>query len=168
VTDPDGIISQLVAWVRALLPEEWRDRAGDRFRKTVTTVSQFAEANQVCPRDLVKLGRRKLEGLGTKEFATMVRDFAEAENMKMETELRRRSLESDVRKKEAEAREAEIRVLQSEIELVQKLRDAGTVIRTDEQGHLTILPAPLKLDFGKLEHRFLIEGQAGSSNEPQR
>lgn len=163
MTDSDGVISQLIAWVRALLPEEWRDQAGDRFRKTVTKVSQFAEENQVQPRDLVQLGRRKLEGLGSKEFATMVRDFAETENIKMETELRRRSLESEVRKKEAEAREAEIRVLQSEIELVRQLRDASTVIRTDERGHLTVLPAPLSLNFGDLEHRFLTEGQSNSS-----
>ncbi len=155
MTDSDGVISQLVAWVRALLPEEWRDRAGDHFRKTVTTVSHFAEENQVSPRDLAHLGRRKLEGLGSKEFAAMVKDFAEAENVKMETELKRRSMESEVRRKEAEAREAEIRVLQSEIELVRQLKDAGTIIRADEHGHLTVLPAPQNLDFGELENRLL-------------
>ena len=161
MTDSDGVISQLVAWVRALLPEEWRDRAGDRFRKTATAVSHFAEENHVCPRDLAKFGRRKLEGLGNREFATMVKDFAEAENIKIETELRRRSLESEVRKKEAEAREVEIRVLQSEIELVRQLKDAGTIIRVDEHGHLTVLPTPQNLNFDKLENRLLAEGQAG-------
>jgi hypothetical protein len=150
-----GIISQLVAYARALLPEDWQGEAGRRFRKTTAVVSQFAADNQVCPRDLVALGRRKLEGLGSREFAAMVKDYAEAENAKIDAELKRRSLECEMRRKEAEAREAEIRVLNAEIELVGRLKEAGAIFRTDEKGNLTVLPAPKDISFAQLENRFL-------------
>ena len=145
-------VNQLIAKIRALLKADWISNAGNRFKRTTIAISKFAEENNVRPQELVSLGRRKLEGLGNKEFATMIRDFAEAESTKIETELKRRSLESEIRKKEAEAREAEIRVLHSELELIQKLKEVGVLIRTDEHGNLTVLPAPGEINFLKLEN----------------
>jgi hypothetical protein len=162
----EGIITRLIARVRALLPSDWRGRSGQRFRKTVTTISDFADEHHVRPGELlgegVELGRRKLEGLANHEFSQAVKNFADTEKIKIESELQRRSLESDVARKEAEARKAsaearihEAKAIEAELDLVQKLRDAGVLLYKDPTGNLTVLPAPPKLDFSILQQRVI-------------
>jgi hypothetical protein len=145
---------RVVARVRALLPLDWVSKAGDRFRRTTQAISDFAQAHQIRPEDVlnegVELGRNKIEGLANKEFAEATKNFAEAEQKKIETELQRRSLESKVRREEAEARVAEIKVVDAEIELLKKLRDLAVVLHRDDNGNLTVLPASGDCDITKL------------------
>jgi hypothetical protein len=70
---PEGFISRLIARVRARLAKDWFGEAGERFRKTTETVSNFAKEHRVRPKDLLEEGvdltRRKITGLANKEFA---------------------------------------------------------------------------------------------------
>jgi hypothetical protein len=67
------ISERIIAQIRALLPGDWKSRAGDRFRKTTQTISDFAEEHHITPAELlgdgVDLGRRKLEGMASHEYA---------------------------------------------------------------------------------------------------
>jgi hypothetical protein len=150
----------LVGRVIALFPADWRGRAGERFRKTLSAVSAFARRHRLEPSDLVDesvgLGRRKIEGLANKELAAAARDFADAEQTKIETELKRRSLESKVRFEEATARLEEIRVLTAELSLMRQLSELKVLLRYDERGNLTVLQAPDGCDLtGVVERRLL-------------
>jgi hypothetical protein len=168
----EGIITRLIARVRALLPGDWHGRAGQRFRRTVETISDFADEHHVRPGEVlgegVELGRRKLEGLANHEFSQAAKNFADTEKIKIESELQRRSLESDVARKEAEARKAsaeariqEAKAIEAELDLVGKLRHAGVLLYKDPAGGLTVLPAPAKLDFSTLQQR-VIEAHGGT------
>jgi hypothetical protein len=154
----DGVLTRIVALVRAMLPEDWRARAGGSFRGTTEAVSRFAEEHNVTPKevlsDAVDLGRRKLEGLANKEYADAFKAFAEGEQTKLETELQRRSSQSRVRQEEATARLAELKVVDAEIELLKKLQENRVILHRDENGNLTALPLPPGCDFHELEERW--------------
>lgn len=170
MSDQHNPFRRLVARLRALLPEDWRGKAGERFRETLEVVSEFAEEHSVRPRDLagegVELGRRKLQGLANRELASATRDFAEAEQTKIKTELNRRSLESRVRKEEAEARIAEATALGAEVELFAKMEKLGIVFRYDENGTAFVLPAPKDFDFKELSQRRLQKALVEGSENP--
>jgi len=140
-----SVLTRLFARMRALLPKDWQGDAGNRFRRTMRDISDFATENNVQPKALaheaVTLGRMKIEGLAAKEFASALRDFNEAEEKAISARLQTRSLDSKVRKEEAEARLAELKVLEAEIDLLSKLKAAGVVLRYDGSGNLTALPA---------------------------
>jgi hypothetical protein len=159
MSERPGVLTRLFARIQALFAADWRGQAGKRMRNTTAAISEFAEENDLLPREVaaeaVTLGRRKLEGLAHQEYAAAVRNFAETENIEIDTELKRRSLESEVRKKAAEARKAEIENLNAELELVQKLKAAGTTIHRDNNGHLTVLPAPGNFDYDGLTNHLL-------------
>jgi hypothetical protein len=160
-----GVISRLYAFVHALLPEDWLGGAGKRFHQTTEAISNIAGQNQIRPADLaregVELARTTLQGKANKDLAAAVRDFAEAEHTKVETELQKRSAPSEARKNEAEARLAELQVLHSEADLLEKLQKLNVALRFDEQGHLTVLPAPPGFDLKPLAQRRLLEGTTG-------
>jgi hypothetical protein len=160
VSESEGIITRLVARVRALLAEDWRGRAGARFESTADAISEFAEENHVCPGELaregVELGRRALHGKANKDLAAATRDFAAAEQIKIESELKRRAGESEVRKHEAEARLAEIKVLDAEVELLRKMKEIGVVLLRDKEGKLTVLALPEHCDLDELAQRKLL------------
>jgi hypothetical protein len=149
----EGLITRLIARVRALMPGDWRGRPGQRFRETSQRISDFAEKHHVTPREMldegVELSRRKLLGMASHEFSQATKNFADAEKTKIEAELQRRSLESDVSKKEAEtrkaaaeARMAELGVVRAEVELLRTLTEIGVVLHRDASGNLTALPLP--------------------------
>lgn len=143
---PRGVFSRLVAKIRALLPHHWRGSAGEHFRDTAKEISEFAERHNLRPSDLadevVTLSRRKIEGLANKEFAAAVKDFAETERIKIDVELQRRSLSSEVEKKKEEARLATIQRLNAELELLKKMKEVGAILREEEPGSWTVLPLP--------------------------
>jgi hypothetical protein len=157
MSDREGVITRLVARVRALLPEDWFGRAGERLNKTTEAISDFAEEHHVRPTDIleetVELGHRKLEGLANKEYAAAAKDFAEVEQKKIETELQRRTVDIRVRKEEAETRLAELKALDAEIELLRKMKEIGVVLHRDESGNLTVLPPPANCDLLELVER---------------
>jgi predicted HicB family RNase H-like nuclease len=121
-------------------------------------VSDFAKENSVTPKDVledgIEFGRRKLEGLASQEhslaeknYAEATRAFTESEEKKMQIQLDTRVLESRVRKEQAEAEKAQseaslarLKVINAEFDLLQKLTEAGMVLRTDHHGNLTVLP----------------------------
>ena len=144
MSDRKAVMTRLIARIRAMLPEDWFGQAGKRLRDTSQAISDFAEEHRVRPKDLledgVESGRKKLEGLANKEYAEAAKNFAEAEQKKIEVELLRRSLASKVRKEEAEARLAEAQALDAEVELFKKLAQIGVVLHRDEKGNLTALP----------------------------
>jgi hypothetical protein len=149
-----GVINRLLALVRALLPEDWFGRAGKRFSETASSVSRFADEHNVRPSDVaqegVELIRTALHGKANKELAAALRDFAQAEQSRIETELQRRALESRVRKEEAEAALAELQVVQAEADLLRKLQDLGVILRRDPGGRLTVLPLASGIDLRTL------------------
>jgi hypothetical protein len=102
------------------------------------------------PRELTKqavgLASDKIEGLAQKEKAAAVRDFSEAEERRIDAKLKERSLESRVRREEAETRLAEIKVIEAEMQLYLKLKEAGVVLRRDDNGNYTVLPVPPNYD----------------------
>jgi len=147
-----GFRDNVIAHVRPLLPTDFLGRAGNRFRETTQKVSDFSTEHRLRPGYLadksIELGLNKLDGLANKEYAAVLRDFADAEDHQIETELKRRSLESKIRKEEADARAAdakarqeELSVVNAEFELCKKLKEAGVVLSRDAHGNLTILPA---------------------------
>ncbi len=108
----------------------------------------------------MRLSRAKLEGLANQELAAAVKDFADAEKVKIETELQRRSLESKVRKDEAEATRAEaearlaiVKVAEAEFELLQRLKAQGVVLFRDSDGNLTVLQATRNWNLLQLAER---------------
>jgi len=161
VSWPETQVRRFLARVRALLPGDWKGQPGTRFRETLNRISNFATKHKVRPKDLasdgIVLGKRKLEGLANKEYATALKDFADAEHRAIETELQRRSLEIKVRKEEAETRLAEVKALDPELDLLVKLRQTGVVLLTDARGNLTVLPAPDRCDLIKLARKTLVE-----------
>jgi hypothetical protein len=162
----EGIVTRLVARIKALLPADWLGRAGEEFRDGTQAISEFAEKNRLLPEDIlhdgVDLGRRKIEGLATHEHAGAQKNYAEAEKTFQETEekkidieLKKRSFEMDISQKEAnvaktheetrklraEADLAELIALKALIELQKTLADAGVAIHRDERGNFTVMPA---------------------------
>jgi Polymer-forming cytoskeletal len=159
-----GIITRLVARVKALLPTDWTGHAGEHFQDTVAEISGFAEEHNLKPGELlgegVELGRRKLHGLANHEFSQAVKNFAETEKLKTEAELQRRSLESDIYKREAEAKRAyaearlaELNVIRAELELLDRLQSAGVILHRDTSGNLTVLPRPDGVELTKIVER---------------
>lgn len=167
-SEDSGQSHRFVAYIHALLKGDWHGISGRRVHNTMGAISEFTAANHLRPRDvaeeIVVLGRRKLEGLAKKEYSDVVKNFAEAEGKKIDTELKRRTMESEVRKKEAEARKAEIDNLNAEFELVMKLKTAGVTVQRDKNGQLSILPAPRGFDYpGLADH--LLERSQEKDNE---
>lgn len=182
----EGIVARLVARVRALLPQHWMGKAGERFRSGIEAASEFAATNRITPEDIlqngVELGRRKLEGLASQEHALAQRNYAEAtkaftesEEKVIQVELNKRALESRVAKEEAEAARAQseaslakLKVIDAEYELLRKLKEAGMVLRMDQRGNLTVLPAVDGCDSSKLIQSGTTEAQGiGPSPGPE-
>jgi len=124
---PDNSILVLIAKARALFQEHWRGTAGERFRRTTRTISDFAEKHRIRPEDVLEdtvvNARRKLVGMATQEhsaaeknYAEAFKSFADGEDRKIDIEIKRRSIDPTVRKVAAEARklEAEARKLEAE------------------------------------------------------
>jgi hypothetical protein len=141
-------------------------------------VSEFAEEHRVTPRDVldegIELGRRKLQGLANHEFSEGAKNFADAENIKIDSELQLRSLESDVRKRDADARKAsaeariaELKVVSAELDLLKQLHDADVVLRKDSDGNLTILPTPEGVNLLKLAEQKRLETGAPDVSRDQ-
>jgi hypothetical protein len=152
----DSAISHLNAKVRALLREDWRDRAGRLFRRTMSAISRFTKEHNVRPQDLahegIELGRKSLHGKAHKDLATAMKDYAEGEHIKIKSEILKRSGLAEVRKNEAQARLLEVQVLQAEADLLEKLHKLGVALHFDEKnGNFTVLRAPGSFDLTTLQ-----------------
>src|SRR4051812_11635 len=90
-------VRRVIARITALLPKHWLGLPGRYFDRTVNIISEFVRRNNVDAAEIadgaVELGRRKLIGLGNREYAATLKDFADAEQKRIQAELERRSLE---------------------------------------------------------------------------
>ena len=162
----EGVVTRLVACIKALLPTDWLGRAGREFRAGTELFSEFVKENRLGPEEIVRdgvdFGRRAIEGVASekhagaqKNYAEAARTFTEIEDKKIEIELKRRSLETEIeqkrvnvektqeekRKLKAEADLAEINCLKARIDLQKALEGIGVVLQRDERGNFTMLPA---------------------------
>jgi hypothetical protein len=166
------LISRIVTSVRALLPTDWFGRAGRKFSEVTEAISEFASEHDITPKDLledgVDLGRRKLEGLANHEYANALKDFADAEQKKIESEFQRRALETKLRREEvqlqkdqAEAHLARIKAVDAEVDLLRKLKEIGVVLHRDDHGNLSALPSGPTIDLLELTDRRRSEEHSG-------
>lgn len=161
MSKPGEVMVGVLARVRALLQADWRGRAGERFRAATNAMSDFAkdtlEDAGLPPPELpslaVSLVVDKIAGVAQKEKAAAIRDFTEAEEHKIEVQLKARSLESEVRKRQAEARLAQINAAKAEIELISSLRENHVVVLRDDEGNYRVIPVPEDFDFDGLYRR---------------
>lgn len=162
---PEGPIVRLIAYIRALRPDNWQGAAGKLFRKATREISDFAVQNNLRARDLgpqvVRLGKAKIEGLANKEYATALKDFAEAERAEIDAELARRSMADKLAKEKAEADKARadaemarLNVINAQLVLLQKLQEIGVVPSYDADGNLIIARVEGRLNLGELSSRF--------------
>ena len=100
-----------------MLPKDWLGRAGKRFRQTTTAISDFSEQHirlgekvDAAP----ELAWRALQGAASEKYARALKDYAEEEKDKLDSELKRRTLESNARQAKATADklESEARIAQ--------------------------------------------------------
>jgi len=117
------------------------------FRRALQRLSAAAIAFGAQPKDLAGLGNMKLRGLAGKEYAEAVKNFSEAEAVRIETLAAERGMRNRLRRQEAETRMAEVNMLQAELALTQKLNELGISLRMTESGKLTLLPTPQPLSF---------------------
>ena len=135
----EGIITRVVARVKALLPADWLGRAGKEFRAGTELFSDFVEENRLRPEDIVRdgtaLSRRAVEGIASEKHALATNSYAQAdkakaeaikvftdlEDKKIDIELKTRSLETELRKKEADVdkAKAEARKANAEAQLAE-------------------------------------------------
>jgi hypothetical protein len=52
----EGVITRLIARLKALLPNDWKGRPGERFQKATQAISDFAEEHHITPNELLDEG----------------------------------------------------------------------------------------------------------------
>lgn len=144
-----SVVDRILARLRPLLPKgRGSGTSSNVFRESIETI-----ADQSLIFEGIELARSRIRGLADKDLAEAVATFAANEQQKIDSELKRRTIQAETRKKEAEARIAELKMLEAEMELIKKLRELGLVITRDDHGRINVLPAPDNFDFASLEQR---------------
>jgi len=154
--EKETTLRRIVARVRCMLPKDWLGRAGKRFRQTTTAISDFSEQHirlgekvDAAP----ELAWRALQGAASEKYARALKDYAEEEKDKLDSELKRRTLESNARqakatadKLESEARIAQLNEMDARLAFFDKLRQRNAVPIWDDQGNMTFARAPKDYD----------------------
>lgn len=159
--DKPGLLTRLRISVRALLLEHWKGQAGQRFRETVNTVSEFTKEH-VKPGERLKEAPDMLwDTLKEKSSRTGV-NLADEEQKRIASELARRTLEDKARQEsaiadrlETEARMAKIQEQQTRLDFVEKLRKINVVPVWDARGSMIFAKAPTDYDWDGLTSRLL-------------
>jgi hypothetical protein len=163
--EKETTLRRIVARVRCMLPRDWLGRAGKRFRQTTTAISDFSEQHirlgekvEAAP----DLAWRALEGAASEKYARALRDYAEEEKDKLDSELKRRTLESNARqakaaadKLESEVRTAQINEMDARLAFFDKLRERNAVPIWDDSGNMTFAKVPKDYDWDGLQDRML-------------
>ena len=144
------MMTGLVARFRARLRSAWDGPAGKRFRGGLQGLEEFARENRIMPEDVVEdglnLGRRKLQGLASKEYASAEKNLGEAAKAAAEAQLNRiqgarteLTMGADVLKASAEAIKARAdadlaltKAIEARFELERKLAAHGLALRVTE------------------------------------
>jgi hypothetical protein len=153
------VLRRLLARLTPAFWEDWSSSPGRRLRETMLAIDEFAKESRLnknleAP---VDLAWRAAKGAATEKHAEALRSFAEAENVKIEQELQRRTLESRVRKEAAEADKAEaelalarVRELEARIELLKRLNELGVGLEFRPDGTFIVHPTSASDDFNEL------------------
>lgn len=167
--EKETTLRRIVARVRCMLPTDWLGRAGKRFRQTTMAISDFSEEHirlgekvEAAP----DLAWRALQGAASEKYAKALRDYAEEEKDKLDSELKRRTLESNARqaraaadKLESEARTAQINEMDARLAFFDKLRQRNAVPVWDDKGNMTFARVPKDYDWDGLQDRMLRTGE---------
>lgn len=145
------VLKRFIARVRALLPGDWNGEPGKRFEVGVKKIAEklIDKGKEYRLGEHAKKLRdllwHALQGLSDRDYAGTINDFAKAEDKKIDAELKRRTLESEVREKEAiarsresEARQAEITELEARLKLYDSFKERGLLPAWDSDGKVTI------------------------------
>lgn len=168
-------LGRIVARVRCMLPKDWLGRAGKRFRQTTTAISDFSEQH-------IRLGEkvgaapdlvwRAIEGAASEKYAKALKDYAEEEKDRLDSELKRRTLESNARqakatadKLESEARTAQINEMDARLSFFDKLKQRNAIPIWDDNGNMTFAKAPNDYDWDSLQDRMLRTGELPKLDE---
>jgi hypothetical protein len=116
--------------VTCILPKDWLGGAGRRVRQTTTAISDYIHEHLRLGERLdgaTDLARKAVEGAAQEKYAKALRDYAEEEKDRLESELRGYTLESNARqdkasagKLESEARRAQISEMDARLQLFGK------------------------------------------------
>lgn len=141
---------------------KWSSVAGvGYFRQTLVKLSLFAKEQQLGKK-AANLAANKVEGLANKEYAAVLKDFSEAEKIRLETEFNRTTISSKILKERTEARLAVIRLIDAELELHLKLKEAGVGVRQDAEGNLVFFPDSGDFDRQTAEGKPRLQESPGS------
>jgi len=154
--DELGVVSRIVARVRAILPEHWRGNAGKRYRETTEVISAYSKKNIRIKERLDETPDVIANTLKLKSNDALLK-AAEEENKRIANELARETLSDKARQEKAtadrmetEARTAKIKELQERITLVDKLRAINCIPVWDKEGNMRVLKAPAYYDWDGL------------------
>src|ERR1039457_540080 len=106
-----GILMRVRAKVRALLPEHWRGAAGERFRQTAATISEYSQEHVRVRERMEEAPDVIWDSLKERSSRTLV-NAAEEEGKRIASELARQTLTDKTRQERATAErlEAEARI----------------------------------------------------------
>lgn len=160
MSDGRGVLSRLRTKLTPQFLEDWTGAAGTKWR---AGIARFKDYNEKHIRAAEKvdaapdLAWRKIEGAASVEHAQAEKAYAEAENIRMEAELKRRMADSTVAKAKADVELAQIAVLTARLELFKRLKDAGVGLTADPLSPLGLvaIPAP---DSPRLSIEDVLEG----------
>ena len=155
--EAEGVVARVTARVRAVLERDWLGSAGEAFRQTMKRISAHPEVREKI-KEAPDLAWNVVKGATNQRHAKSEVDFATAENVRIEAELRRRTLESKARQEEAtadrlesDARSAEVKELLARLELGDRMRELNVAPVWDDEGKLTIVRPPEDFDWESLQ-----------------
>ncbi len=145
MSDREGLLTRLRTRLTPQLLEDWGGKAGQRWRAGIARLRSYGSKHQFGQKldAVLELAWRKTEGVASIEHAQAQKAYAEVEILKLEAELRRRTMDSNVIKAEAEADLANIAAFSARFDLHKKLKDAGMCVTGDSPFNLfSFGPAP--------------------------
>ena len=144
-----------------MLPKDWLGKAGKRFRRTTTAISDFAQEHEVVEKAAV-LGWKALKGKAEADYSGALKNYSEEERNKIDTELRRRTIDSNERQAEAtakklesDARVAQIKEMEARLTLFDNLKARNAIPIWDDHGNMTITRVGKDFDWDVLQDRVL-------------
>jgi len=144
-----SVLQRLLVRVFPHLAEDWQTAPGSRFRAGLKHISEYFRDNVRADEKIREVPDKlwtAVDGITSEKHAKAQADYAKAENDRMETELRRRTLEAKTRhecadadKAEAEAGIAKLKEIEARIELFKRLQEIGVVL--DVSQIISVMPA---------------------------
>jgi hypothetical protein len=166
--EPDGGTLHAAEGLARALRVNASGKPRRRFPIFRSSISGWAKRVKRPP----ELAWRALQGAASEKYARALKDYAEEENDKLDSELKRRTLESNARqakatadKLESEARMAQINEMDARLAFFDKLRQRNAVPVWDDQGNMTFARAPKDYDWDGLQDRMLRTGELPKLNE---